>query len=261
MSARKERNLALGGEEDQPRSGDSLYASGEVAADFTFNDAVADVFDDMLDRSIPHYRSVIDGMSELLACRLPAGSTVYDLGCATGTTMLELARRLPERGYRYIGIDNAPAMLERARKKSAMFSKTSVLSFRLDDITGCPLPGASAIICNYTMQFLRPLLRPAFAARLFASLPEGGLLLLSEKTISHARRLNRDFIDIYHNFKKSQGYSELEIAAKREALENVLVPFSLEENIALLAQAGFSEIETYFRWFNFTALVALKGQG
>ena len=237
---------------------DTLYANGAVEEDFAFNDRVAEVFDDMLNRSIPYYRTIIDGMAQLLACRLAPEATLYDLGCSTGTTLLELARRLPDRGFHYIGIDNAPAMLEKARRKSAMFNKSEVLHFQEGDITCCPLPLAAGIICNYTLQFLRPLTRQAFVRRIFDALPEGGVFLLSEKTISHASRLNRDFIEIYHNFKKKQGYSELEIAAKREALENVLIPFSLDENIALLREAGFEEIETFFKWFNFTAIVALK---
>lgn len=237
---------------------DTLYVSGAVQEDFTFNDRVADVFDDMLNRSIPHYRDVIDGMAQLLACHLAAGSTVYDLGCSTGTTLLELAHRLPDKQLRYIGIDNAPAMLDKARRKSAMFTKSAMIQFQQTDITCCPLPNAAGILCNYTLQFLRPLTRQDFVRRIYESLPEGGIFFLSEKTISHAGRLNRDFIEIYHAFKKKQGYSELEIAAKREALENVLVPFSLEENIALLRQVGFEEIETFFKWFNFTAIVALK---
>ena len=139
-----------------------------------------------------------------------------------------------------------------------MFGKTNQVSFRETDITTGPLPPASAFVCNYTLQFLRPMARQAFVERLLAALPAGGMLILSEKTISHAGRLNRDFIDIYHAFKRGQGYSELEIAAKREALENVLVPFSAQENIAMLRQAGFTEVEIFFKWFNFLSLVALK---
>ncbi len=237
---------------------DTLYSTGTVEEDFSFNDRVAEVFDDMLNRSIPYYRTVIEGMAQLLALRLAEGSTLYDLGCSTGTTLLELARRLPSKQIHYVGIDNAPAMLEKARKKSAMYGKTDILEFRQDDITRCALPAANGIICNYTLQFLRPLSRLSFVRRLYEALPEGGILILSEKTISHASRLNRDFIDIYHAFKKQQGYSELEIAAKREALENILIPFSLQENIALLEEAGFEEIETFFKWFNFTSLIAFK---
>ena len=241
-----------------PMTEDTLYSTGLIEEDFTFNDQVAEVFDDMLNRSIPYYRTVVEGMAQLLACRLPAGSAIYDLGCATGTTLLELARRLPVMNFCYIGIDNASAMLDKAHKKSAMYGKTAVLQFRQDDITRCPLPEAAGIICNYTLQFLRPMTRQSFVRRLYEALPDGGVLFLSEKTISHSSRLNRDFIDIYHTFKKKQGYSELEIATKREALENILIPFSLQENIALLQEAGFEEIETFFKWFNFTALVALK---
>lgn len=240
-------------------SEDRIYTEGKVDEDFTFNDRVAEVFDDMLSRSIPHYRSVIEGMAQLLECRSPHGTTLYDLGCSTGTTLLELSRRMPAGRYRYVGVDNAPAMLDKAQKKSVMFGKGDILTFREEDITTCALPQAAAVICHYTMQFLRPLTRLAFVQRIHTALPEDGLFFLSEKTISHAKRLNRDFIDIYHAFKRQQGYSELEIAAKREALENVLIPFSLEENIALLREAGFVEVEPYFKWFNFTALVAIKG--
>ncbi|MDD2464203.1 MAG: carboxy-S-adenosyl-L-methionine synthase CmoA [Desulfobulbus sp.] len=239
-------------------SEDTLYATGKIGEDFSFNDRVAEVFDDMLNRSIPYYRSVIEGMAQLLACRSQEQATIYDLGCSTGTTLLELCRRLPTDQFHFVGIDNAPAMLEKARKKSTMFSKNTLISFHEDDITTCPLPDATAVICNYTMQFLRPMTRLAFVKRIYAALPEDGMFFLSEKTISHAKQLNRDFIDIYHHFKRQQGYSELEIAAKREALENVLIPFSLDENIALLKDAGFAEIEPYFKWFNFAALVAVK---
>ena len=242
----------------QPTAPDTLYASGAVDEDFTFNDRVAEVFDDMLSRSIPSYRTVIEGTAQLLAARLPDGATICDLGCSTGTTLLELARLTPGRQFRFIGLDNAPAMLDKARRKTAMFGKTNQVSFRETDITTGPLPPASAFVCNYTLQFLRPMARQAFVERLLAALPAGGMLILSEKTISHAGRLNRDFIDIYHAFKRGQGYSELEIAAKREALENVLVPFSAQDNIAMLRQAGFTEVEIFFKWFNFLSLVALK---
>jgi tRNA (cmo5U34)-methyltransferase len=237
---------------------DTLYAHGVVGEDFAFNDRVAEVFDDMLHRSIPYYQTVVEAMAQLISRNCPKGGMIYDLGCSTGTTLLELSRRLPVDQFRYRGIDNAPAMLDKARKKSAMFSKSSLLTFNEEDITTCALPSAAAVICNYTMQFLRPITRLDFVHRIYSALPEDGVFFLSEKTISHAKRLNRNFIDIYHAFKRQQGYSELEIAAKREALENVLIPFSLEENISLLREAGFAEIEPYFKWFNFTAIVALK---
>ncbi|HEB49298.1 MAG TPA: carboxy-S-adenosyl-L-methionine synthase CmoA [Desulfobulbus sp.] len=237
---------------------DELYRTGTVREDFRFNEEVAEVFDDMLDRSIPFYGAVIDAMGEFLRLRLNPGATVYDLGCATGTTLLSLARRLPDLGLSFVGIDNAPAMLAKARRKAEMFSKADVIEFRQADITTCDLPGADVVLCNYTLQFIRPLLRQEFVQRIHDALPDGGILVLSEKVISHAPDLNRQFIEIYHGFKRRQGYSELEIAAKREALENVLVPFSVDENSALLRRAGFASQEVFFRWFNFASFIAIR---
>jgi len=108
------------------------------------------------------------------------------------------------------------------------------------------------------LQFIRPLNRENFLTRLFASLRPGGICILSEKTISHHPGLNRSYIDIYHQFKKERGYSELEIAKKREALENILIPCSLEENRSMLQAAGFVEVEPFFQWFNFVSFIAVK---
>jgi tRNA (cmo5U34)-methyltransferase len=241
-------------------SSDTLYSSGKVTEDFSFNEQVAEVFDDMLDRSVPFYRTVIKTTAALIRQLAAPGSTVVDLGCSTGSTLLELSRLLPDMQLRFIGLDSATAMLDKARRKAEMFSKN--IEFRQQDITALDLTkqlvGADIILCNYTMQFIRPLLRQEFVSRLYAALPAGGLLLLSEKIIGNHSLLNRKFINIYHEFKREQGYSELEIAAKREALENVLIPFTAEENLKLLRQSGFNWAEMYFRWINFASFVALK---
>ncbi len=238
-------------------SKDTIYQYTESTTDFSFNDQVAEVFDDMVNRSVPLYSTVIDAVARLLNQQQQEQLTVYDLGCSTGTTLLELSRRLQHKSLQLIGIDNAPAMLARARRKAAMFSKTDVLFFREDDISTCPLTGADVILCNYTLQFTRPPVRHALVQRFFEALPDGGLLIISEKVLANGP-FNRRFIDIYHDFKRRQGYSELEISAKREALENVLVPFSVEENIELLREAGFSHVEVFCKWFNFASIVALK---
>ena len=120
------------------------------------------------------------------------------------------------------------------------------------------LEGVGAIILNYTLQFVRPMVRAEFLSTIFRFLKPGGVLILSEKIISHDPQLNRSFIDFYLDFKRTQGYSEIEIAKKREALEHVLIPFSIEEDRQLLAQAGFTSIETFFQWFNFVSFVAVK---
>ena len=237
---------------------DTLFNIKTVEEDFTFNERVVEVFDDMLDRSIPFYRQVIDGQAKLLDDFLEPGDSVYDLGCSTGTTLLELARLLESKKLQFVGIDNSSPMLDKARLKAELYRKQQSLSFLLEDITEFSHADARCIILNYTMQFIRPLQRESFLQRLFHTLRPGGIILISEKVITHDRRLNRAFIDIYHQFKKNRGYSELEIARKREALENVLIPFTIEENKTMLKKSGFKSIETYFQWFNFTALIAIK---
>ncbi len=237
---------------------DTLFQIDSVEEDFVFNERVVEVFDDMLDRSVPFYKEVIGSTARLLACFLHRGDAIYDLGCATGTTLLDFSRLLEDRGLKFIGVDNSTPMLDKARLKAELYSKTESLSFLEEDITKIHHPGTGAFIVNYTMQFIRPLQREDFIRQLYNNLRPGGVLLLSEKVISHDRRLNREYIDIYHRFKRKKGYSELEIAKKREALENVLIPFSIDENKTLLKSCGFQSVDTYFQWFNFASFIAVK---
>ncbi len=237
---------------------DTIFNVDTIEEDFVFNQRVVEVFDDMVDRSVPFYRQVIESSAELLNRLTLDDDIVYDLGCSTGTSLLECARILGDRNLQFVGIDNSAPMLEKASLKAELHGKKDVVSFALEDITEFSHSGAGAIILNYTLQFIRPIQREDFLQRLYDHLRPGGILLVSEKVLSHNRKLNREYIDIYHSFKKSRGYSELEISKKREALENVLIPFSISENRAMLKKCGFESVETYFQWFNFASFIALK---
>lgn len=237
---------------------DELFKTDSVNEDFRFTAQVAEVFDDMLARSVPNYQQVASMTAQLVERFTAPGDTVYDLGCSTGATLLQLARHLGHLGLRFRGIDNSPAMLEKARRKAEMYGKQELIAFIEQDILEAELANAGAVILNYTLQFVRPMQRADFLKRLHDQLRPGGILIISEKVISHDPLLNRCFIDLYLDFKRSQGYSELEISRKREALENVLIPFSLEENRNLLSQAGFESVETFSQWFNFASFVAIK---
>ena len=238
---------------------DTLYRHTSGRDCFTFNDKVAEVFDDMVHRSVPLYETVIDGIARLLNHHFTGPLTLYDLGCSTGSTLLALSRLLRHEPLTMIGIDNAPPMLEKARRKADLYRRTGSLSFREDDIATCDLAEADALLCNYTLQFIRPPVRARVVRRMFEALPTGGLLIVCEKVLAKGA-FHHPFIEMYHDFKRDQGYSELEIAAKREALENVLVPFTVDENLSMLHEAGFTEVEIFCRWFNFAAFVALKTQ-
>lgn len=239
---------------------DTLFNIENVEEDFVFNKRVVEVFDDMVDRSIPFYSQVIESSAHLLDRYLKDGDKVYDLGCSTGSTLLKFAQILSSKAIDFYGIDNSAAMLNKAQLKVEAFRKQKNISFHQQDITNFQSNGAGAIILHYTLQFIRPLRRQQFLQQLYNSLRPGGALLLSEKTIIHDRRLNREFIHLYYEFKKAKGYSELEIARKREALENVLIPFSIEENSEMLRSCGFSTVAPFFQWCNFCSLIAIKAE-
>jgi tRNA (cmo5U34)-methyltransferase len=226
--------------------------------DFQFTAKVAEVFDDMLERSIPFYNEIIDMSAQLIKQFVPAKGRIYDLGCSTGATVLGLARRTEDLQYAFTGVDNSSAMIEKAVLKAEMYAKQDRLEFIEADIFAVKLLEPAAIIMNYTLQFVRPMLRQEFLIRLYQALLPGGLFLLSEKTVCHTSELNRSFIQHYLNFKRRQGYSEIEISKKREALENILVPFSIDETLSLLRNAGFKKVEPFFQWFNFSSFVAIK---
>ncbi|MBI5556174.1 MAG: carboxy-S-adenosyl-L-methionine synthase CmoA [Deltaproteobacteria bacterium] len=239
-------------------SKDTIYQDPHPPSDFTFNARVAEVFDDMLQRSVPCYQQVIDMTATLLARFAADGDRIYDLGCSTGTTLLHLARRLEAKELQFTGIDSSRAMIDKAVLKAEMLATQNTIRFVQGDIAEIELEPCGACILNYTLQFIRPMARKKFLTRLHSALKPGGILIISEKIISHDLLLNRTFIDLYHDFKRGQGYTETEIARKREALENILIPFSIQENIALLKKAGFSHVETFFQWFNFASFMAVK---
>jgi len=237
---------------------DTLFDTKVPGVKFEFNEMVAEVFDDMLDRSVPFYKEIIEMTAEILGRSLQKGDVVYDLGCSTGTTLLYLARTLESRKLKFVGLDNSKAMLAKARRKAEMFSMTQRIVFSEQDITRADFSGAGGVILNYTLQFINPAMRPEFLRNVQNGLRSGGVLILSEKVVSRDKAVNEQFLDAYHQYKMRSGYSELEIANKREALENVLIPLCIQENLDLLLQAGFSRAETFFQWFNFVSILACK---
>jgi tRNA (cmo5U34)-methyltransferase len=237
---------------------DTLFDTAAPAESFQFNEQVAAVFDDMLNRSVPFYREVISMTAGILAQTLTPGDTVYDLGCSTGTTLFHLAALDRDADFRFVGVDNSPAMLAKAKEKAAKLSLADRVSFIEADITAADLKGAGAVIVNYTLQFIEAARRPAFLKTVYKGLRPGAILVLSEKVVSRKGEIDAHFQEAYYRYKKERGYSELEIANKREALENVLVPLSIGENREMLRAAGFREVETFFQWFNFVSFIACR---
>jgi len=226
--------------------------------DFRFDDKVADVFDDMVGRSVPFYDEIQRMTCELVADFAAPDTAVYDLGCSTGTSFVQLDP-LIEPSVAFVGVDSSAAMLEHARQKLAPVAERRRLDFhngRLED--GVPIENASAILLVLTLQFVRPLHREQVARMIFEGMRPNSALIIVEKLLSAETRLNRLFIEHYYDYKRRQGYSETEITRKREALENVLIPYRMEENVDLLTGAGFAHVEDFFRWYNFSGIIAVK---
>ena len=226
-----------------------------IEKQFEFDEEVASVFDDMLDRSVPFYKENLNLQIEILKNFLNDHDKVVDLGSSTGTFLIELAKKYDKK-LNLIGIDSSKAMIENARKKAKAFGAN--ILFLEKDFLNYDFSGSNAIIANYTIQFIRPLKREKLIKKIYNSLNENGLFLMSEKLITEHKKLNKIMIDIYYEYKKNKGYSEYEIAQKREALENVLIPYTMQENIEMLKNAGFNNIEVIFRWNNFATFIAFK---
>jgi tRNA (cmo5U34)-methyltransferase len=243
----------------KPVDEDKVFASElERISDFSFDEKVATVFDDMVSRSVPLYGEIQRMLAELAASFAAEGSNVYDLGCSTATT-LSLLNELLTVEARLIGVDNSAEMLEQARSKLAERGLAGTIDLRLGDLDGgVEIENASVVLLVLTLMFVRPLNREKLMRRIHAGMRENGCLLMVEKVLGDGSLFNRLFIERYYAYKRRMGYSELEIAQKREALENVLVPYRLQENRELLLGAGFREVEVFFKWYNFAGFVAVK---
>ena len=222
---------------------------------FEFDEAVASVFDDMLSRSVPFYDEVQKLIIALILAEQKEGMKVLDLGSSTAKFLLDLHAKMNV-NMQLKGVDNSPAMLDRATQKCQAFGAN--IDLALADMLTYEYKDEDVIVANYTLQFIRPMQRVELVKKLYEGLRDEGLFIFSEKVVFKDKKLDKDLIDIYYSYKKTQGYSDYEIAQKREALENVLIPFTIEENIQMCIESGFRSVDTVFQWSNFVTFVAKK---
>ena len=237
---------------------DMVFAHDGKTSDFTFNKEVATVFDDMVSRSVPYYDEMQRMTVELAADFALPDTNLYDIGCSTATTLLAIDEKVDPR-VNLIGIDNSQDMIAKAQEKVLQSNSTRKIDFVCADIQReLEIENASVVTMLLTLQFVRPLYREKLVRKIAQGINDGGCLLLIEKITSEETTFNRLFIDHYYAHKRRNGYSDMEISNKREALENVLIPYRVEENTELLKAAGFRHIEMFFRWYNFCGIVAVK---
>jgi len=229
-----------------------------TVADFKFGSTVANVFDDMVSRSVPYYGEMQRMISELAADYAKPGTDVYDLGCATGTTLIGMNTAVPK-DIRFIGIDDSPEMLDKCQVKLIEADFSRPFELRVADLNSTvEITNASVVVLCLTLQFVRPIYREKLLKSVFDGLESGGVLILVEKVLAEDSVFNREFIKHYYKYKRRNHYSDMEISQKREALENILIPYKLSENIAMLRDIGFDNCEVFFKWYNFSGLIARK---
>lgn len=238
---------------------DQLFEGSSYPIPFDFNGAVANVFDDMASRSIPLYQNVTVYLAEWVKRYYIPGTRVYDIGCSTGTTLINIAQILDDSAS-LIGIDKSSDMLARAQDKLDATGCAHRIQLINEDARFLELKSASVVILNYTLQFLPPEDRVALLNKIFSSLEPGGILFISEKTRLLDPKMHKSVTDIYENFKHKQGYSHKEIARKKAALEKVLLPYTESELREKVHNAGFSYCESVMKWNQFVSLVAVKGE-
>lgn len=227
-------------------------------SDFKFSSKVAGVFDDMVVRSVPYYIEMQRMMGEIAADQYQENTNVYDLGCSTGTTLICMNESVPALA-KFIGIDDSPDMLKKCRDKLVEAGFTRPYELQVQDLNeGVKIENASVVVLCLTLQFVRPINRQNLLKNIFDGIAPGGALIVIEKILAEDSAFNRDFIKYYYDMKRRNNYSEMEISQKREALENVLIPYKLSENITLLRNAGFAHCEVFFKWYNFAGFIAKK---
>ena len=245
------RPLTLGGNEDR------LFENQLYPHPFEFNAEVAGVFDNMVSRSVPMYREVNHSIVEWACLNLQENDLIYDLGCSTGTTLLAIGQQA-RKPLRLTGVDQSEAMLSQAREKLSVLEGRHHISLLASDL-GQFVPEDSAfIIMNYTLQFIPVARRRQILEKINASLRPGGIFYFSEKICSPVPEIQEVMTCSYEHFKRRQGYSSTEIERKKEALDQVLIPFTMDEHIKLLETAGFKHFEPVLKWNQFVSYVAVK---
>lgn len=237
---------------------DQIFAQPMSVSDFRFDEKVAAVFPDMISRSIPGYTEILSTLTQLAQRFVEADSNVYDLGCSLGAASLAMRRGIHQSNVNIIAIDNSEAMIQRAQDHLQAFVSTVPVELRCADINEVAIENASMVTLNFTMQFLAPADRDALIAKIYAGLRPGGLLVVSEKLNYDQPKMHQLLDDLYLDFKRSNGYSELEISQKRNALENVMKPDTLAVHQQRFADAGFSESEVWFQCYRFASMIAVK---
>lgn len=239
-------------------SKDNIYASQQAVKDFTFDERVVEVFPDMIQRSVPGYATIVSTMGKLAGQYAQNNSNLYDLGSSLGAVTLSMRRNIDKQNCQIIAVDNSAAMVERCKLHLEGFRSDVPVTVELADINEIEINNASVVALNFTLQFIPQPQRFALLEKIYQGLKPGGVLLLSEKVKGENTLVDDLLIDLHHDFKRANGYSELEISQKRSAIENVMRPETLNAHFERLSDVGFQQTQVWYQCFNFCSMIAIK---
>ncbi|MFW6322146.1 MAG: carboxy-S-adenosyl-L-methionine synthase CmoA [Guyparkeria sp.] len=244
---------------------DDLFRTPQPPAAFRFDEAVAAVFPDMISRSVPGYRFNLELVAAIARRHVQPHTRVYDLGCSLGAMTLSIRSALaslaePPAGVEMVGVDSSPAMIERARSQLAAFQSPYRTELVCGDLQQAAVKNASLVVLGYSLQFVPLEERAAVIGRIRAGLVPGGVLVLAEKVHEPDATAERLMTELHHDFKRANGYSELEIAHKRQALENVLRTETVDDHDSRLHGAGFDRVVMLSRHYGFCLWLAQVGE-
>ena len=250
--------------EDRP---DTLYADPLLAQEaFTFDQKVVSVFPDMIKRSVPGYPAILNNIRSLASRYVRESSNCYDLGCSLGASTLAIEQGIAVKDVTIHAVDNSSAMiascqkhLTSARLNHSKLERLNIKTIiREADVNTIDMQNASLCTLNFTLQFIKLEQRTTLLTSIYNALNSGGVLILSEKVSFEDANYNELMIELHHEFKRNNGYSELEISQKRDALERVLIPETIHTHKTRLSSIGFKPVDIWFQCFNFVSLIAIK---
>jgi tRNA (cmo5U34)-methyltransferase len=238
---------------------DTIYAQAhEAVGKFQFDESVVAVFPDMIQRSVPGYQTILTGIGELTKKHAQGHSKLYDLGCSLGAATLTMRRNIEGKHCEIIAIDNSEAMIQRAQEYLHAYHSEVPVHLECADMTQVPIENASVVVINFTLQFIDPDQRETLLADIYQGLNPGGILILSEKIHFEDPALQDNIEYMHLQFKRANGYSELEISQKRSSLENVLISDTEQTHLQRFHKVGFKSAGIWFQAYNFASFIAIK---